>query len=388
MPIHSGQTSAWLSEKDNNTDQALLSDKEMQSVIELLIHRMEQIDSMCDKGFPLYSPGIASQWIISPGGSWMGGFWSAWWWLRSRITGSTADQRKASAICQRLSSKLNIDSINRSFIFWHGASLGDLWFGDDRAHELATESIIAIAATYDPEIRCIPLGTAMGGGAEGNRRISIDSLAALIQLFSCSEHYQHQIISQLHTDTILTACCHNGAFHPTAHFNEDRFQATDEAGAWSRGQAWGMLGLCRAAALWGEPYLTHAQSACEYWRNSRPNPFPQDRLNNASELYDPSSSVIASLAMLSLADSLPDGNPWRLCAHQTITAIIHSQFFSGFYTKDVYLNNKFRTDSGIFWGSCYRTNHGKEELVETAWGSFFLMAALCILAGAIQPNHC
>lgn len=388
MPIHSGQTLVWLSEKDNNADQALLSDQEMQTAIELLIYRMEQVASMCDQGFPLYSPGRTSQWIISSGGSWIGGFWSAWWWLRSSITGAASDQRKAAAICQRLSSKLSIDSINRSLIFWYGAALGDLWFQDRNAHELAKKSITAVAATYDPAIQCIPLGTAMGGGAEGNRRLSIDSLAALIQLFSHSGQYQQQIISQLHTATILAACCHNGAFHPTAYFSQGRFQTTGEAGMWSRGQAWGMLGLCRAAAQWGEPYLTYAQSACQYWTNSRPGPLPPDRLNNSSGLCDPSAAVIASLAMLALADLLPDGKLWRLQAHQLITAIIRSPFFTGFYQNNASPNNKIGIDSGIFCGSCYQTKQGKEELVETAWGSFFLMAALCILTGVIKPDHC
>ena len=372
----------------NNTDQQLLSNKEIQSTIDLLIHRIEYIDSICNNGFPLYSPGKTSQWIISSGGSWIGGFWSALWWLRSRITGSEADQRKASDICQRLSSKLSIDSINRSFIFWYGASLGDLWSGDNQAHELAAESITALAATYDPKIRCMPLGTAMGGGTEGKRRISIDSLAALIQLFSRSEQYQHQNISKLHTDTTLTACYHNGAFHTSAYFGQNKFHSTDEAGVWSRGQAWGMLGLCRAAAQWGEPYLTFAHSACEYWKYTRPDPLPPDRLDNSSGFYDPSASVIASLAMLSLADLLPDGNPWRIQAHRLISAVIRSPFFTGFYKNDDYPNNKIRMNPGIFWGSCYKTNEGKEELVETVWGSFFLLAALCILADMIKPNFC
>ena len=43
---------------------------------------------------------------------------------------------------------------------------------------------------------------------------------------------------------------------------------------------------------------------------------------------------------------------------------------------------------GKFWGCCYKTNEGKDALVESAWGSFFLMAALCVLIGAIEPNHC
>ncbi len=313
----------------------------------------------------------------------LGGFWSAWWWLRSRITGSALDQRKASDICRRLSQKMTADSINRSLVFWYGASLGDLWFGDENAHKLVEESIAAIAASYDPEMNCIPLGTGMGGGKNGNQLITIDALAPLIQLLNRSEHRAYHQISRCHADTIL-AVCHtgNGAFHTSAYFTHGSFQPLGQAGMWSRGQAWAMLGLVRAAARWREPYLSYAQSACAYWKRSRPScskSLPPNHLDEPSGLPDVSASVIASLAMLSLADLLPDGTHWRTCAHQQITAIIRSQYFTGFQKNGNHEKNGNKTASGIFWGCCYKTGHEKEELVESAWGSFFLMAALCIL---------
>lgn len=372
-----------------NTDAPLLSREEMTNALALMIHRMDAIDSRCADGFPLYSPGISDEWVISPGGSWAGGFWSGWWWLRSRITGSAWDLRKASDICQRLSQKISVDSINRSLIFWHGASLGDIWFGNVAARELTKESIAAIAGSYDPEINCIPLGTGMGGGKAGNRRITIDTLAALIQLFNRSEHSVYHQISRCHADTLLTACRRDdGAFYPDACYSQGSFRTADHAGMWSRGQAWAMLGLSRAAAQWGEPYLTHTHSACEYWRHSRPKSLPPSRLSDPLGLCDPSSAVIASLAMLSLADLMPDGDQWRIHAHQQITAVIHSQYFSGVQGNSSHQKNKDRATPGIFWGCCYKTNHGKDELVESAWGSYFLMAALSILVDVIQPSHC
>ena len=84
----------------------VLSREEVLKALEALIHRMDTIEAQCKDGFPLYSPGTAGQWVVSPGGSWVGGFWSGWWWLRARITGSISDKRKASDICGRLSSKI------------------------------------------------------------------------------------------------------------------------------------------------------------------------------------------------------------------------------------------------------------------------------------------
>ena len=299
----------------------MLSREEVLKALEALVHRMDIIEAQCKDGFPLYSSGPADQWVVSPGGSWVGGFWSGWWWLRARITGSISDKRKASDICGRLSSKIAADSINRCLIFWYGAALGDLWFGDISACSIVNESVAAIGASYDRKINCIPLGTGMGGGKEGNQRVTIDTLASVIQLLNRSEYSVYHHISRCHVETVLDACfTNNGAFHAEAHVSAGRLRATDQAGMWSRGQAWGMLGLSRAAAQWGEPYLTYAQSACRYWRQSRPNlqlPVP-NRLDDPSGPPDPSSSLIASLAMLALADLLPDGQEWRACAHQQI----------------------------------------------------------------------
>ena len=246
--------------KHCNIEGPLLSRQEMMDALELLVRRMDAIDAHCMSGFPLYSPGAGDQWTISRGGSWTGGFWGAWWWLRSRLTESASDRRKASGICERLMEKLNVDSINRSLIFWYGASLGNLWFGDANARKLAAEATVAIGASYDPEMNCIPLGIGMGGGKEGNHRVGIDTLASLVQLFNSSEHSVYHDISRCHADTVLNVCrTGSGALHTDARFTTGVLRPTDQAGDWSRGQAWGMLGLSRAAVLWGEPYLTHAR---------------------------------------------------------------------------------------------------------------------------------
>lgn len=391
MPIHSGQISQ-LHSKDAalragiDGNHSLLNQKEIELAIKSMIGRMDYIDSICFDSFPLYSPAKIGQWTTSSGGSWVGGFWSGWWWLRAYITKSTSDRVKATDICRRLSSKMAVDSINRSFIFWYGAALGNHWFGDVNAQALARSSITAVVTSYNPELKCFPLGKAMGGGENGNQCISIDSMAALIQLLGNSVVEQDQIKLRHHVDTILENCFDTqGAFHASASYSQGKFVPSDNAGAWSRGQAWGMLGLCRAAARWEEPYITYAQAACEYWKNSRTDSLPLNRMNGSNELRDPSSAVIASLAMISLADLIPDGDQWRMSAHQLITDIVRSQYFKGFQDTETQGENQ-AADSGKFQGCCYRTSSSQEELAETPWGSFFLMVTLCALAQIIKPK--
>lgn len=354
---------------DNSKDK-LLNRDEISKAIELLFQRMETLDKHCENGFPVFSPKDSDQWLISKGGSWVGGFWAAEWWLKAQITQAENDRNKAAAISQRLQGRLNDDSINRSMVFHYGAALGAQWFDDNEAKNLVSKSIETIIASYNAEIKAIPLGTAMGGGKEGNQIINIDSLAAVIQLLSRSEQDEHQIILKNHVDTLLSTLGNdNGAFHAHAHFKGGSFETLGEAGDWSRGQAWAMLGLVRAAERWGEPYLSLAIKACEYWLRSRPNAFPANKLTKPEALCDVSATVIASLAMLSLAELAPHGESWRNDAHQQISAIIHSAYFND--------------ETGIFWGCCYKTRT-EEELVESTWGSFLLMSALCLFSDDIK----
>ncbi|MBS0300453.1 MAG: glucuronyl hydrolase [Proteobacteria bacterium] len=372
-----------------DVDDRLLSAKEMTDVLELMFRRMEAIDSACAGDFPLYSADHGITWTASSGGSWMGGFWGACWWLRAKMTESANDQRKAVQICQRLAAKIPADSGYRSLIFWYGAALGEIWFRDTQARALTLKSITALAHSFNPKLNCIPLGTAMGGLAKGDQSISIDNFAALIQLLCSSEQSLHHYMAQYHAETTLAACRRsNGAFHASAYFAERGFQADDQAGLWSRGQAWAMLGLSRAAARWGEPYVSHAKAACAYWQSSRPDDLPFNRLDRTEQFEDPSAAVIASLAMLSLARLLPEEKTWRNHAHRQISAIIRSHYFTGFMADSTERTQPENASTGVFWGCCYKTKPDEEALVESVWGNFFLMAALAALTGFIDPRHC
>lgn len=367
----------------------LLSAGEIMNALEQMFCRMEMINTFCDQDFPLYSSGRNSNWSVSSGGSWMGGFWAACWWLRAKITGSAKDQQRGSEICRNLTGKLTLDSGYRSMIFWYGAALGDVWLHDAQARELARTSIAALVHGFDSRLNCIPLGTAMGELAMGSHSISIDNFASLIQLLCASPEKYHHRIAQRHTETLLAACRGDqGAFHAEAGFDGYKFLAKGDAGAWSRGQAWAMLGLSRAAARWGEPYLSLAREACIYWCDAHKGNLPRNRLDQAEDVKDPSAAVIASLAMLSLVRLLPDETFWCEYAHQQLSTVLHSPYFTVINTDPAahaaYQDRSF----GLFPGCRYRTRQNIEEMVESVWGNFFLMAALAVLADLIDPCDC
>lgn len=370
-------------------DDRLVNTLEMIHAIELLFRRMDMIDHQCGSEFPLFSPGKSNNWTKSQGGSWSGGFWSACWWLRARVTDSLCDQRKASVISQQLAAKTMIDSGYRSLIFWYGAALGALWFQDSHAQQLTQLSVNAITHSFNPKLNCFPLGTGMGEGNRGSQVVTVDSLPSIIQLLGGSHQNLHRLMAQRHTETMLSACYrNNGAVHATARFDGRGFEPLGQAGQWSRGQAWAMLGLSRAAALWGNSYVSLARNACEYWITSRPDPLAPNRLDESISGYDPSASVIASLAMLALANLIPDGESLWIDAHRQISAVLRSPFFTVLQTDRNPMPDRRNGDSAIFWGCSYKTGSDVEQLVESVWGSFFLMVVLCALAGLIKPEHC
>jgi unsaturated chondroitin disaccharide hydrolase len=191
---------------------------------------------------------------------------------------------------------------------------------------------------------------------------------------------------------LLAACQGDkGAFYAEANFDGHEFLAKGRAGAWSRGQAWAMLGLSRAAARWGEPYLGLTRTACTYWRDIHKGNLPRNRLDQEEDIKDPSAAVIASLAMLSLARLLPDETFWYEYAHQQISTVLYSPYFTAFTainTDSAGHASYPNRSSDLFPGCCYRTRQNIEEMVESVWGNFFLMATLAVLADLVDPYDC
>ena len=345
-----------------------LSDNECDHALEALFTRIKVLKQRYPDGVPLYSPGISDKWTVSRGGAWVGGFWSGLWWLRARFTQDTEDRQHAIQLCQHLEDKLYIDSVNRSLIFWHGTAGAP---GDyTPARTLRTTARNALNTCYSRTLRAIPLGTAMGGGAQGKTTVSVDSLASLIALLDTENPASARHIRQ-HTDTIVATCATaDGAFHPEAFQDKDGdWHPVDTAGRWPRGQAWAMLGLARAALHWGQPYLDSAYLACRYWLKTWADGKPYQPADILQ--YDLSATAIAVIALFTLATCHPDGIILKRQAQKQLAAIIRSHYF---------LQHEARGNPlyGLFYGACYTTRPGITEQVETLWSSYFLAAALCL----------
>jgi unsaturated chondroitin disaccharide hydrolase len=349
----------------------ILSAQELTVAIEAIFTRMDSIERDCAGRFPLFRRAADAHWQMSSGGSWKGGFWVGMYWLRAYVQQSRSDREKAANLCRTLAAKLDEPSQNRSLIYWYGAALGDRWFADADARQLAQQASSHLAETWRSNLACLPVGCAMGGGREGDLRISIDPLASTVQLlWRYGDQLTHDRLDR-HLQTVTRVLGDgSGAYAGHAHLQPETCASREVAGNWSRGQAWAMLGLVRAAAQYGEPYIRLAEQSVCYWLNSRPEPWVLNRLNQRDKKTDPSAMVIAAIAMQILAKLSKARPEWNDKASKLLTAAVRSG----------------KENPGVFAGLCYSTGGGVEELVESPCSSFFLLAGLLVMAGKLAPE--
>lgn len=305
----------------------------------------------------------------------MGGFWAGMYWLRAYVRQSSNDRHKAANYCHTLAGKLDDPTQNRSLIYWYGAALGDRWFADEGARHLALQAALRLADTWRSDLACLPLGCAMGGGREGDARISVDPLASTVQLLGQYGDLRGQDRLERHLHTVTQVLGDfSGAYEGHAHLMPETGAPREIAGNWSRGQAWAMLGLARAATLYGDPFAGLAEQSARYWLNSRAESVALNRLDQPYGCLDPSATVIAAIAMLVLAKSGNSRNDWNHAASQLLTTVVRCTDF-----------NRSAEQPGSFVGLCYATGRGFEEKVESPCSSFFLLAGLLVMAGLLDP---
>ncbi|SDH68311.1 unsaturated chondroitin disaccharide hydrolase [Pseudomonas flavescens] len=350
--------------------QAPLQALEAERAIDQMLARLDLIQAACGEAFPLYCRGVGQPWKASCGGSWLGGFWAGLWWLRAYGQGDRQDQQQAERIARRLADKLDDDTHHRSLIFWYGAGLGARLLDNQPSAALARQARQRLALAFDPLLGAIPLGRDMGGGEHGARCLSIDPLAATLRLFALDAEPHLLNLGRQQLQGSLHACAGaDGAWSSHARFVQGRWQPGDAPGNWSRGQAWAMLGLEVGAALYGEPYGACAERAADYWLLSRAHAGPLNRLDQPHAADDPCAAAMASLALLGRSVTAANGGALRMQAGAQLAAIIRGGDFH----------------DGCFVGHCYRTAATVEQKVETACGSFFLLAALLAWSGKIDP---
>jgi len=256
--------------------------------------------------FPLFTTGEGA-WKYSRGGSWVGGLWVGVWALLGLLYKKQVYVERALTMSESLNPKLHEDSVHAAMIFWYGAGYPKTLLPKSAFERLALLGGEAVSMRFDSAMSCVPLGTALGGGELGKRKISADSLAALIFLLC---RYGDASIAKAHLDTYRLSCVFDsGACVAEATFNPATQWSFKQApGEWSRGQAWSALGLVAAACELDVNHAILAETALAYWwQNFAPE---QGHEQNLPDDFDPSACLIALTAAYRLA-RLPGFEIWK-----------------------------------------------------------------------------
>lgn len=327
----------------------------------------------CGDAVPLFCEQHSQQWQRSAGGSWMGGFWSGCWWLQAHLSGRAADRAQALSICGRLKAKLHQDTLFRSMIFWYATAPGITLFNHSPSRELAAAAANSLAQSFNARQSFYPLGSALGGGQNGHQTLNIDAFAALLRLLQYGDENTRGS-ARRHADRVIQhLLADDGNFYTNARVDTDGAHPQGRAGNWARGNSWGLLGLASASQLWELQYRDLAERHCDLWWQRHAQGFPLSRQDGGPALPDPSATLIAALAMYKLDEG---DNHWRNRANQLLHQLLDSPFFS---------MNASSTEAR-FRGCSFRGAAGGETLGETVWGYFFLLQALLVAGGAIDPD--
>lgn len=366
----------------------ILPTAQIEPILHGLLENMDTIYSQCGERFPLYSVERSNDWFHSAGGSWLGGYWPALWWMKAKKQKECGEpyQREreiAQQFSSKLSSKWNIDSAYRASIFYYGACLGNKWFGCTDGSPGIREAGEQLRQMYNPSLDAISLGKDFGGGIEGGDTLAVDYLASLVQFSQCTGNTQLKSVVNKTLVTFINKACDNGPCLPEIHLIGSSSKQKKEAGNWARGQAWAILGLVRAAEHSdSEQAFNQALTALDFWENRWANQIPFDTFSiPEGGDKDASALIIVAIALLSIAkivsSNTPLANQYYQSALEKLKTVCESEYLSPIG------NNQNGTLA--FWGACYKTREGTQR-VESPWGLFYLSGALASILGWVDPR--
>lgn len=344
----------------------------VEAALRALLQRVEVTVEQSGDRFPLYADPRTGRWVTTRRGSWTGGFFTGWLWLRAAITGAVEQRETAARWSRRLEPRLADDTDTRAMTFWYGAAFGERLCGDAAAGELAARAAGVVAGSYDPELAAIPVGTAFGGAAPA--RLGIDALAAVAGLLGWDHGQVPQVAVERARDH--AEACRDRLLTPAGAVRATADGATVPAGEperlWSRGQAWGMLGFAAAAHRLDPAFGEPAERSADWWlRATATDPVPPAILGRADSPPDSSAAAIAAAALWSLSQ-LPElpaarATGYRGAAWATIEALLARHL----------------APDGRLGGGCYDLDGGLASAHELVWGSFFLASVLAVAVGAV-----
>ncbi|RMI28500.1 sugar ABC transporter permease [Nocardia stercoris] len=330
------------------------------SALERMLDRISSTESAVRDRFPLFAAADSGEWTTSRRGSWAGGFWVGQLWLRARVTDDPRHRAAAETWAQRLEPAIAADTVTRGLTLWYGVAAGHRLGLSVTAGQQARAGAARLAATFDAAAGILPWGTAFGEPAEP-LIARVDGLAGTIPLLAWAGAAH---VATRHLATHLRICAAPTGLIPALSRSGAAWEPRGEPPAgWSRGEAWLLLALADAAQWLDGDHACLADELLDRW------PWPISEIPAAlrqhPEVPDTSAAAITAVALCKL------GRPDR--AQELVDVLVAHHLSAG-------------DRPGRLLSGCYDLPRGLATTHELIWGDFFLMLALAILSGAVDPT--
>ncbi len=303
-----------------------------------------------------------------------------------------------------LRSRVDGETVFKSFPFYYGAALGAILAVHPAARDIALLCAKSLSARYDPVLRLIPLGRQAEEGTHvGATETSIDSLQAAPFLFwagdAAGDHSMNRVAAH-HADRVLSLHLRDdGSFIQSTSIDPSTgavlrhytHKGHSDSSTWGRAQAWGML-FGTMSYLHGpreQRWLAAATRGADWWIAHVPADrvaywdFDDPAIPNTER--DTAATAIAMSALLKLSAVVPADRRvgYREFAEATANELI-----------DRYLTPTRSGDSrvpGMLTAACFnkRADARPQDAAtncEFIVGTYYLLESLLILSGAIEPT--
>lgn len=368
---------------------------------ERMFERINATAREITSGFPNYADTETGEWTASEDGHWTGGHWVGELWLAYKVTGEEQYREWAEEWCEMLRPRTSSSTIFRGFLFYYGAALGEILFGNRVAQEAALEGARGLFDMYNRQAGVVPLGTEAEEASDvGDEQTNIDATGAISALFgwasektgdtsfreAAAKHAQRQIEFCIREDASV---CQSASFDPQTGELERRFshKGYAEDSTWARAQAWGMLAYTLSARWMPqyEEFLETAIRVSDWWLEHVPKDrvafwdFADPGIPNVER--DTSATAIAAASLLKLSELVSDDDlksRYRDAAQETVRVLVED-----------YLTSTGPDDSrptGILTEGCYNKHIGLATSSELIWGDYYLFEALQVLDGKINAT--
>lgn len=359
--------------------------------LDRMLRRVDATGASVIEGFPHYADPATGTWTTSPAGDWTGGFWCGMSWLAAHATGDKRYRDWALGGAERLRSRARSDTVFRGFLFYYGALVGGVLAGDARAREIALLGARGWAASYNAKAGCFPLGAEAEEASDvGHGEANIDTVqGAALLVWAAREAgeptWREMALS--HARRHVEFCVRDdgsvgqsASFEPATGRMIRRYThkgITDQS-TWARAQAWAIVGYTLMHRWTGERDLLEvATRTADWWLAHIPADrvafwdFDDPAIPETSRDTSATAIVAASLLKLGVLVAGERGRAYRAAAEATARALVE----------------RYLDPRGILTHGCYNKRLGLATRHELIWGSYYLLEALAVLTGALEPTR-